>query len=99
MIAAAIQAWEEDMAATHVYAGTARSMGATMGGVFRQAAGEARWEHLTNGFPDEADVWSVCVNPKNPRIVYAGASPPGVYRSDDGGNTWLKTADPGLPDR
>src|SRR5207245_3825251 len=26
-------------------------------------------------------------------------SPPGVYRSDDGGDTWRNMADPGLPDR
>ena len=25
--------------------------------------------------------------------------PPGVYRSDDGGDNWRKMADPGLPDR
>jgi len=130
------------MAATsHVYAGAARSMEGTFGGVFRQAAGDDRWEHLTSGLPDvtqvhtitvhpanpdvvyigttkgayrstnrgtrweklnlpgDADIWSVCIHPKNPRTVYAGASPPGVYRSDDGGDTWRKTADPGLPDR
>jgi len=49
MIAAAIQPREENMAATHVYAGAARSMGGTLGGIFRQAAGDDRWEHLTNG--------------------------------------------------
>ena len=49
--------------------------------------------------PEDADIWSVCIHPKNPRIVYAGATPPGVYRSDDGGDTWRKMADPGLPDR
>jgi photosystem II stability/assembly factor-like uncharacterized protein len=50
--------------------------------------------------PDgDADIWSICLHPKDPRIVYAGVSPPGVYRSDDGGDTWRKTADPGLPDR
>src|SRR5436305_14703236 len=41
--------------------------------------------------------WSVCIHPKNPRVIYAGATPPGVYRSDDGGDTWRKMADPGLP--
>ena len=45
----------------------------------------------------DADIWSVCVHPKNPRILYAGATPPGVYRSEDGGDTWRKMADPGLP--
>ena len=44
------------MAATsHVYAGAARSMGGTLGGVFRQEVGGDSWERLTNGLPDEAD--------------------------------------------
>src|SRR5437870_12931074 len=143
MILTAIQAREELMAATsHIYAGAARSMDGTFGGVFRQAVDEDRWEHLTSGLPHEtddhaitvhpdnpdvvylgstkgayrstnrgtswerlrlpdgdADIWSISIHPKNPRIVYAGVSPPGVYRSEDGGDTWRKMADPGLPDR
>jgi photosystem II stability/assembly factor-like uncharacterized protein len=47
----------------------------------------------------EADIWSVLVHPKDPRRVYAGASPINVYRSDDGGDHWKKLADPGLPNR
>jgi len=39
------------------------------------------------------------VHPKNPKRLYAGASPIHVYRSDDGGDNWKKLADPGLPDR
>src|SRR4029077_16512005 len=122
--------------------GAARSMDGTFGGIFRQAVGNDRWEHLTNGLPQDSDVhavtvhpenpdvvylgttkgafrssnrgtswermrlpereadsWSICLHPKDPRIIYAGMSPPGVYRSDDGGDTWRKTADPGLPAR
>jgi photosystem II stability/assembly factor-like uncharacterized protein len=128
------------MAGTHVYAGAARSMEGTFGGVFRQAVGEDRWEHLTKGLPEdtqvhaitlhpdnpdvvyigstkgayrssnrgdswerlrlpdsEADIWSVCLHPKDPRVMFAGASPPAVYRSEDGGDSWRKMADPGLP--
>src|SRR5438552_2694720 len=132
------------MATTHVYAGTARSMGATAGGIFRQEAGDKRWEHLTNGLPedgdvhaitvhpenhdvvyvgstkgayrstnrgntwerlrlpDEADIWSISFGQNSPHpgganVLYAGASPPGVYRSEDGGESWRKMADPGLP--
>ena len=47
------------MASTHVYAGTARSMGAMAGGIFRQAVGDNRWEHLTNGVPEDAAKGSV----------------------------------------
>ena len=127
---------------THVYAGAARTLGGTEGGIFRQAVGETEWRHLQNGIPPEAevhaitidphrpevvyvgstkgvfrsvnrgdkferlplpggevDIWAVAVHPKDPRRLYAGASPPAVYRSEDGGDHWRKTADPGLPDR
>src|SRR5438270_864392 len=128
------------MASTHVYAGTARSMGATAGGIFRQAVGDNRWEHLTNGVPEDANVHAITVHPenpdvvyvgstkgayrstnrdntreppplpadadiwpgrtpqKNPRVMYAGATPPGVYRRNHGADTWRKMADQGLPD-
>jgi photosystem II stability/assembly factor-like uncharacterized protein len=75
------------MASTHVYAGTARSMGATAGGIFRQAAGDNRWEHLTNGVPEDADVHAITVHPENPDVVYVGSTK-GGYRSTNRGNTW-----------
>ena len=75
------------MATTHVYAGTARSMGATAGGIFRQAAGDNRWEHLTNGVPEDADVHAITVHPENPDVVYVGSTK-GAYRSTNRGNTW-----------
>ena len=130
------------MAATHVYAGAARSMGGTLGGIFRQEAGGGKWEQLKSGLADgaevhaitvppsdpdtvfvgstkglyrstnrggrfeklalpggDADIWSVLVHPKDPRRIYAGASPIAVYRSDDGGDHWKQTADPALPNR
>ena len=56
------------------------------------------WERLA--LPDpEADIWSVTVDPTDRRTVCAGCGPVGVYRSEDDGDTWRKTADPGLPDR
>ena len=75
------------MASTHVYAGTARSMGATAGGIFRQAAGDNRWEHLINGVPEDADVHAITVHPENPDVVYVGSTK-GAYRSTNRGNTW-----------
>jgi len=127
---------------TYVYAGAARSMGGTLGGIFRQDAGEGSWEELKNGLPEgaeihaitvdphdpatvfagstkglyrssdrgdrwerlplpvaEANIWSLLVHPKDPRRLYAGASPIAVYRSDDGGDSWHATRDPALPNR
>jgi len=67
-------------------------------GLYRSADRGERWERL--GFPDErAEVWSVLVHPVNPRTLYAGTAPVGVYRSDDGGDTWRKLPKATLPDR
>ena len=40
---------------THIYAGAVKSMDGRKGGIFRRAAGEERWEALTDGLPDGAD--------------------------------------------
>jgi photosystem II stability/assembly factor-like uncharacterized protein len=44
-------------------------------------------------------VWAVHVHPADPRIVYAGTSPVGVFRSDDGGDGWRRLATPDTPER
>jgi photosystem II stability/assembly factor-like uncharacterized protein len=95
MIAAAIQPREENMAGTHVYAGAARSMGGTLGGIFRQAAGDDRWEHLTNGLPEGAEVHAITVHPKNTDVVYIGTTK-GSFRSSNRGASWEKLS---LPDK
>jgi len=60
-------------------------------GPYRSTDSGGRWERL--GFPkDGGEVWSIAVHPTNSRILYAGASPVAVYRSDDGGDTWRKLA-------
>ena len=134
------------MASTNVYAGVAATVGmthsGTLGGIFRQAVGDKKWEKLGGGLPadaevhaitvhpgdldtifvgstkgiyrstnrggkfehlgmtaDDPDVWSILIHPKDPRRIYAGATPVGVYRSDDGGDHWKKLVDPPLPNR
>jgi photosystem II stability/assembly factor-like uncharacterized protein len=48
-----------------------------------------RWERLP--FPEDGgQVWSITVHPKNPRTLFAGTSPVGIYRSDDEGASWRK---------
>ena len=82
------------MAATHVYAGAARSMGGTLGGVFRQAAGDSGWEHLTGGLPEGTEVHAITVHPENPDVVYIGTTK-GSYRSTNRGARWERL---NLPD-
>jgi len=65
-----------------VYIGTSR-------GPYRSQDRGERWERLD--FPDGGtEVWSIAVHPADPRVLYAGTSPVGVFRSEDGGDTWRR---------
>lgn len=122
----------ERLGVSHVYVGAARFSATAVGGIFRWAVGDERWEPLAKGlpepanvqaitvhpvnpdlvylgtqdgpyrsvdrgerwerldFPRETEVWSILVHPSRPRTLYAGTSPIGVYRSEDGGDTWRR---------
>ena len=70
----------------------------TRGGPYRSTDRGDRWEALP--FPDAGvEIWSILGHTSNPRILYAGASPVGVYRSDDGGDSWRKLAKAIQPER
>ncbi len=69
----------------------------TTDGVYR-STDRGRTFQRTN-FPDKTQVWSVLVDPSDAKVVYAGASPIAVYRSEDGGESFRKMPDPGMPDR
>lgn len=74
-----------------VFAGTAD-------GVWRSTDRGANFERT--GFPDtETQIWSFLAVEGEPDRMYAGASPIGVYRSDDRGATWRKLPDPGIRER
>jgi photosystem II stability/assembly factor-like uncharacterized protein len=60
----------------------------TQDGPYRSADGGARWERAD--FPRDVQVWSILVDPRDPRVVWAGTSPVGVWRSADGGETWRR---------
>ena len=60
----------------------------TRSGPYRSADRGERWQRLA--FPEGVEVWSLLVHPTNQRILYAGTSPVGVWRSDDGGDTWRR---------
>src|SRR5215472_4188808 len=72
---------------SYVYAGTVRSAAGVSGGIFRQNAGDQRWEALTNGLPDETQVHAITVHPANPEVVFIGTTK-GAFRSDDRGAHW-----------
>jgi photosystem II stability/assembly factor-like uncharacterized protein len=71
---------------------------ATHRGPYRSVDRGERWERLD--FPDDGtQVWSLLVHPGDPRVLYAGTSPVGVFRSDDGGDTWRRLPRATQPDR
>ena len=69
----------------------------TQDGPYRSNDGGTTWAR-TN-FPSGLQVWSIAVHPRDARVVYAGTSPVGVFKSEDGGETWRALPNIKQPDR
>ncbi len=80
-------------------------------GVYRSSDGGSSWEHVLFR-SDDAGASDLCIDPTNPRIVYAGfwqtrrgpyelvsgGPGSGLFRSNDAGLTWTELTDkPGMP--
>ena len=69
----------------------------TEDGVWRSTDRGATFQRTQ--FPDRGrQVWSVLISEGDPRLIYAGASPVGVYRSEDGGASWSALPTPAMPE-
>jgi photosystem II stability/assembly factor-like uncharacterized protein len=81
-----------------VYVGAApwiaASPEARTGGLFRLDTESGRWDKLTAGLPDRAEVRAIAMAPDNPRLLYAGTQH-GTYRSTDAGDSWHSLPLPG----
>ena len=86
---------------THVYVGVAGTVGMShsgnLAGVFRQAAGDGKWEKLGGGLPEDAEVHAVTVHPSDHDTLYVGSSK-GIFRSTNRGAKFEKLNVPGDPD-
>ena len=56
-------------------------------GVFRGGDAGAQWERVGQQ-GDLPTIWSLAIDPVDPRVLFAGTRPAGVYRSQDGGVKW-----------
>jgi len=60
-------------------------------GLFVSRNGGAQWERL-GAQGTVPTIWSLAIDPVEPRTLFAGTRPAGVYRSRDGGLQWQKLA-------
>lgn len=74
-----------------VFAGTTE-------GVWRSSDGGASFRPAAHA-GGSRQVWSLLASDGDPDRMYAGASPIGVYRSDDRGESWRLLPDPVIPER
>jgi photosystem II stability/assembly factor-like uncharacterized protein len=74
-----------------MYVGTAGFEDGPSGSIYKTVDGGKSWRGLNS--PDWGGVRSLTTDPDDSSIVYAGTDQWGVYRSRDGGETWV----PGTP--
>jgi photosystem II stability/assembly factor-like uncharacterized protein len=88
--------------------GTSATNGEDVGGIFKSTNGGGSWKKCSNGLPTLTGKIGLAVAPTNPRIVMAVVQSDeggtndfidihskrgGVFRSEDGGETWKRTSD------
>jgi photosystem II stability/assembly factor-like uncharacterized protein len=78
------------MARSDLFVGAGKFTAGTVSGLFRQAAGEDRWQSITQGLPESASIQALTVHPSTHDVMFAGTQD-GVYRSADGGTSWQRT--------
>lgn len=61
----------------------------TIKGVHRSADGGATWQVVAGDGLGLGSVLAIAVHPGNPDVVYAGTGEPGLFKTENGGRTWV----------
>jgi photosystem II stability/assembly factor-like uncharacterized protein len=69
----------------------------TNDGPYRSANRGDSWERLD--FPKGLEAWSIAFQAGDPRVIYVGTAPVGVFKSEDGGQSFRKLPKAVLPER
>jgi photosystem II stability/assembly factor-like uncharacterized protein len=67
----------------------------TRAGLFRWQGDTHRWEVMPGDFPP-GGINSLTADPTQPQVFYAGTNGDGLYRSDDGGDSWRQVPSLGM---
>ena len=71
--------------------GGAVFVGSESGRIFRSFDAAASWTELTPP-TTRVSVTAIAVDPSSSQIIYAGTNSEGIFKSSDGGTTWVHTA-------
>jgi len=59
-------------------------------GIFKSTDNGSTWQPVNSGLTS-LEISSLAINPANPQIISAGTFNRGIFRSENGGQTWVRT--------
>jgi photosystem II stability/assembly factor-like uncharacterized protein len=75
--------------------GEGKNLGSYRGGLFCLHPGESDWRSVTDGLPENVEVRTIAVHPRDSNVIFVGTQD-GPYRSTDDGGHWERL---GFPER